>query len=172
LSPGESFFISGSLFRGISEGSTGNGQDSPCDYPVLLVTSLEGGQSLFVPSTNWSTNSFASAPVKGLPPGYALATMFVNGIPGLGLLIDFRSAPVPIDINIAAPKTLADGSFGFSFTNTPGALFHVLSATNILAPVMNWTLLGQVSEVSSGEFEFVDPRASNAPGMFYRVRSP
>ena len=73
--------LTGSRFRGISEGSGGNTQDSPADYPVVQLHRLDNEQTLFLLTTNWSTNSLTSAPVTNFPSGYALATVFVNGIP-------------------------------------------------------------------------------------------
>jgi hypothetical protein len=70
------------------------------------------------------------------------------------------------------PNTLAYGSFQFAFSNIPAATFSVLSATNLLLPTTNWTFLGAVSELSPGQFRFIDPQATNSPARFYRVRSP
>ena len=85
---GGSLVITGSQFRGISEASGGNGaQASPCDYPLVQLLNSQSGQSVFLLCTNWSTNSFISGPVTGLPPGYAQATVFVNGIPSPSKLV-------------------------------------------------------------------------------------
>ena len=81
LSPGNSVLITGSLFRGVSEGSGGGTQDSPADYPLVQLRSIDSGQTLFLTPTNWSTNSFASAPLSGFAPGNVEVTVFVNGIP-------------------------------------------------------------------------------------------
>ena len=61
LSLGGSLVVTGSQFRGISEGSGGNSQDSPADYPLVQLRSLESEQTVFLLTTNWSTNSFTSA---------------------------------------------------------------------------------------------------------------
>jgi hypothetical protein len=42
---------------------------------------LDNQQTLFLLTTNWSTNSLTSAPVTNFPSSYVLATLFVNGIP-------------------------------------------------------------------------------------------
>jgi len=93
LSLGTSLIITGSLFRGISEGSSGNSQDSPADYPLVQLRSVESGQTLFLLTTNWTANSFTSAPVIGFPPGWTLVTMFVNGIPSAARLINITAPP-------------------------------------------------------------------------------
>jgi hypothetical protein len=36
----------------------------------------------------------------------------------------------------------------------------------------SWTVLGSVTEISAGEFQFTDPLAGSYPQRFYRVRSP
>ena len=311
---GSSLALTGSGFRGISEGSGGNGQDSPGDYPLVQLRNLESGQTTFLLSTNWQTNSFASAPVWGFPPGYALATLFVNGIPstssillvtkaaaslvlgnlsqtydGTAKSVSVTTAPPSLTVNVTyngsanaptnvgsytvigtlndpnyqgsatntlvvgkgtatltlsnllqtfdgtaksvsvatAPPGLAvsltyngsvnaptnvgsytvigtindpnyqggatntlviavptppaiiltsagvlpGGAFQFGFTNTPGVSFTVLATTNLALPLSNWTVLGGVTEVSPGNFQFTDPQATSYTQRFYRVRS-
>ncbi len=90
LSLGSSLSLTGSQFRGISEGSGGNTQDSPADYPVVQLRAVESGQTLFLLPTSWSTNSYLSTPVTNFPPGYALATVFVNGIPSPSSILDIE----------------------------------------------------------------------------------
>ena len=82
------------------------------------------------------------------------------------------AAPLFSPITLAGARTLTDGSFQFAFTNTPGALFGVLSTTNPALPLSNWTVLGGATEVSPGQFQFTDPQERNNPHLFYRVRSP
>jgi len=88
---GSSLALTGSRFRGVGEGSGGNGsQDSPGDYPLVQLRSVESGQSVFLlpaPGASWSATSFTSAPVSGFPAGCALATVFVNGIPSTSSLV-------------------------------------------------------------------------------------
>jgi len=89
LTNGGSLQIAGSLFRGIAEGSGGNGsQDSPADYPVMQLSSLVNGQTLFLSTSDWSTNSYVSETVTNFPIGYAMLTAFVNGIPSAGSIIN------------------------------------------------------------------------------------
>ncbi len=76
----------------------------------------------------------------------------------------------PFQLN--APQTLNNGAFQFAFTNAAGASFSALAATNLTLPLSNWTALGSVTEVSPGQFQFIDLQAANNPQRFYRVRSP
>jgi hypothetical protein len=79
-------------------------------------------------------------------------------------------APPPIFLSQAA--RLASGAFQFAFTNTPGATFTALAATNLALPLTNWTALGGVTETSPGQFLFTDLQATNSAQRFYRIRSP
>jgi hypothetical protein len=171
LSLGGSLGLTGSGFRGVSGGSGGGMQDSPADYPVVQLRSFESGQTLFVLSTNWQTNSFTSAPVRSFPPGYALATVFVNGVPSTGSVLNV-SVPMPTATTMTGAKRLTNGACQFCFTNNVGALFGVLVSTNPALPLSNWTALGGALEVLPGQFQFTDPQATNTPRRFYRLRSP
>jgi hypothetical protein len=171
LNLGGSLVLSGSGFRGVSEGSGGNSQDSPSDYPLVQLRSIESGQTMFLPSTNWQTNSFTSAPVWGYPAGYALATVFVNGIPSTGSILNI-SVPAPTATALTGATRLTNGACQFCFTNSPGALFGVLATTNPALPLSNWTALGGVTEIAPGQFQFTDPQASDTPRRFYRLRAP
>lgn len=122
-------------------------------------------------SEYWSSDLYVSAPVRDLPPGWTLATVFVNGIPSAGSIFNI-SVPVPIVTTLTGVRKLTNGSFQFVFTNTPGALFGVLAATNPALPLSYWTPLAGLTEVSPGQFQFTDPQAANSPQRFYRVRSP
>ncbi len=64
-------------------------------------------------------------------------------------------------IRIVNPTRLAGGVFQFSFTNTPGAGSTVFTTTNLGLSLANWTTLGSATEVSSGQFQFTDPQATN-----------
>ena len=105
----DSLVITGSGFRGVSEGSSGNTQDSPADYPVVQLRSMESGQTMFLLSTNWSANSFTSMPVTNLPPGWMLATMFVNGIPGTSGIILFGPNILTM-LSISTPAMASGGA--------------------------------------------------------------
>jgi hypothetical protein len=171
LSLGSSLVVNGSGFRGVSGGSGGNTQDSPGDHPVVQLRSVGSGQTVFLLSTNWSNNSFTSLPVTGFPPGYALATVFVNGIPSTGSVVNI-SVPIPTATTLTDAKRLSDGSFQFSFTNSPGAVFGALATTSIALPLSNWMVLGGVTEISPGRFQFTDSAATNRALQFYGIRAP
>lgn len=105
LGANSSITVAGSGFRGISEASSGNSQDSPADYPVVELMSVDSGQALFLNATNWSANSIEAAPVTNLPPGYLLATVFVNGIPSSGQICKIPTPPVITNLPAGAIGT-------------------------------------------------------------------
>jgi hypothetical protein len=164
--------LTGSGFRGVSEGSGGDGsQNSPADYPAVQLRRLDNEQTVFLLSANWQTNSFTSAPVSGLEPGWTMVTMFVNGIPSTSSLLRLDAAAMP-PICLANAAMPSGGACQFTFTNTPGLGFTVLAATNPTLPLCSWTVLGCATEVSPGQYQFADSQASSAPQRFYRVCSP
>jgi hypothetical protein len=89
---GSALTVSGSRFNGISETSGGNSsQNSSSNYPLVQLLSLTNEQTFFLPvdaMAGWSDTSFTSQPLtimtessSGFPVGYALVTVFTNGIP-------------------------------------------------------------------------------------------
>ncbi len=87
------------------------------------------------------------------------------------------SSVAVLTVVVASPITLSsatvsDGVFNFSFTNTPGASFTVLTTTNVGLPLSNWTVLGGLVEISPGQFKFTDPQATTNQQRFYCVRTP
>ena len=73
----------------------------------------------------------------------------------------------PANLNLTA-----GGSFQFNFTNIPGALFNVFGTTNLADPFTNWSWLGEVPEISAGQFQFTNLPAGGNPAGFYRVSAP
>jgi hypothetical protein len=105
LQNGSSLTASGSRFKGISEASGGNGaQNSSSNYPLVQLLSLTNEQTLFLfadPTMGWSDTSFTSTPItlmtttsSGFPIGYALVTVFTNGIPSQSQFV-LGATPTP-----------------------------------------------------------------------------
>jgi hypothetical protein len=111
--------------------------------------------------------------ISGLLPGtlyhyQALATNSVGT--GLGGDMTFTTAAVlPPILSVAAA---GNGAFQINFSDTPGAGFSVLATTNLLLPLSNWDVIGSVTEIASGQFQFNDPNATNFAQRFYETRSP
>jgi N-acetylneuraminic acid mutarotase len=166
---GSSLTVTGALFRGVSESSGGNNaQGSSTDYPLVQLRSIESGQTVFLPATNWGTNSFTSMPITGFPPGYALATVFVNGI---------QSTSSIVNIGVQAPtlcelKKLTNGAFRFSLNYYAGAVFTVqMTISDLSTPLSNWSSLGKMTEVSPGIYQYTDSIAKFNSKSFYSAHS-
>jgi hypothetical protein len=70
---------------------------------------------------------------------------------------------------LSQPLSLPSGLCQFSFRNTPGINFTVLSTADLAVPVKDWTALGSATELSPGHYQYTDGTA-NGP-RFYIVRS-
>jgi hypothetical protein len=170
VNPGAPLTVTGTGFVGRSEGSTGGTPNSPANYPLVQVRSIEGGRTAFLPVANWGTNVFASQPVTGLAPGYALATVFANGIPSTSSIVNI---PVSIPVATSLSKVWnAPVGFQFTFTNRVNALLGVLMSTNVSQPLSAWAPAGSVTEVAPGQFQFTDSQATNGGQRYYQIYEP
>jgi hypothetical protein len=76
--------------------------------------------------------------------------------------------PIP---TLLSPIKLQAGGIRFTFRNTPGLGFTVLSTEDLAVPVSNWAHAGAAEELSPGHYQFTDPMTEN-PQRFYGVTSP
>ena len=82
----------------------------------------------------------------------------------------FTVPVAPIILTNLTP--LPGGAFQFGFTNVPGMSFTAYGTTNLAWAFTNWTQLGSVTEISSGQFQFTDTSGTGNQERFYRVTSP
>lgn len=119
LFPATELSVTGSRFRGISQASGGNTQDSSTDYPVVQLRSLGNAQETWLrvdPSVGWSETSFTSAAVDyHFPQGPAIVTVFTNGIPSDSAVTDIL-LPV-IQVEQPSGNGLTNGSSAINFGN-------------------------------------------------------
>ena len=87
-------------------------------------------------------------------------------------VFDYSCVPVPGLTRLTNAKRSADGSFQFSFTNTPGASFTVRASADPAAPLWEWESLGGALEVCAGQFQFSEPPAANRAQRFYCLCAP
>jgi PKD repeat protein len=115
IMPNGTLGLSGTGFRGNSEGSGGNGSgDSATDYPLIQIRSIEGGRTVFLNCSNWLSTSFISTPVTNFPLGYAMVTAFVDGVPSTSAIIDVASP-------LLLPSIIAGFGTGSGWTLNNGA---------------------------------------------------
>lgn len=85
-------------------------------------------------------------------------------------ILGYNSPPIPSPRLTAV--TLTNGTVRFSFTNTPGLSYTVLTTTNAALPISDWTVLGVPAEGPIGHFQFTDMQSATNGQRFYRVSSP
>jgi len=179
VSPGiSSLVLTGSQFRGVSEGSGGNSsQDSPADYPVVQLLGLGNEQTTFLLSTSWSSNSYTSATVGAFPPGYALVTVFVNGIPSTSGIVNILPTIVPtnnINFNITSIMRANANDLLITWSTSGSSNYVQVSGGAGASPSFPTNALQELTSivVTSPTASFVDVGAfTNGPARYYRIRS-
>jgi len=158
--------------------------------PTGKLESSAAGSDLLPPVLP-ATENLLPPFAPSVDPGWLTANGTSNGVVsftfGANSLATSRTANItlfgqttPITQN-AAPVTpptlngitiLNTGALQFGFTNNQGATFTVLTTTNLLSPLTNWTVLGTLTNNGFGQYQFIDLTATNGGQRFYRVSSP
>jgi DNA-binding beta-propeller fold protein YncE len=90
----------------------------------------------------------------------------------LGQSIPITQGVIGTPPTLTGMQMLGNGACQFSFTNTVGASFTVLSTSDLSLPLSNWTVAGTASNTAPGQFQFTTAPVTNDPQLFYTVRSP
>src|SRR5262249_25404314 len=132
---GKAVCVSGVQFQGVSEGDSGDAQNSPANYPVVQMMRLDNEQIIYLsPDPNatvcaggtkgWTNNTYASLAVTAgnFAKGAALLTVFANGIPSGKAFTLAPDAPTPTpnapaNLNISGRVSDINGA-GFPATLT------------------------------------------------------
>ena len=112
--------------------------------------------------------------ISNLTPGtrYHYQVVATNSMgASFGQDLAFDTLVLPL-IQFTGRLTGTPGAMQLSLASATGASFTVLSSTNLLLPVSNWTAIGTMTEVSSGQYQFTDPGSSTNRQVYYRLRSP
>jgi hypothetical protein len=125
------------------------------NFTLNTTDSSEGGTQSQSDSGNFVLNSTGGGGIQADSGDFTVNTMLP--------VVAFR---------LLNPSALPGGLFRFSFTNLPGAGFHVYGTTNLAVPFGNWILLGALTDNPPGQFQFTDSQMTNYPRRFYRVISP
>ncbi len=149
---------------------TPGGYRSIFSYGITLLSSPRGiafdsGGDLYV------ANAGSGTIVKITPDG--TASVFASGLTGPTSIAVFPGLNVwsATGINLGSPQTTADGGLQFTLVNNPGVAFIGLGTTNASLPLTSWMILGAVTEISPGQYQFTDRQATNGSQRFYRIRS-
>jgi hypothetical protein len=165
--------------------------DPPYTNITSLVASIQAGNIMLVNSsgTNTSVNqvrqAYLDAQASAAPP---ILLTGAAKLPNGAFQFAFTNTPVGtnyITTNITTTITTNWSKWGppkitgYTTNTTPTLTTNrsedtatVLTTTNLLLPLTNWTVLGTVTDSPPGQFQFSDPQATNHPLRFYRVRSP
>jgi alpha-tubulin suppressor-like RCC1 family protein len=132
------------------------------------------GQIGGIGRTNWYETPLYSPPVSVNMTPLAASQRFsrVASGPTANHTLALVAGPPASEAILTSPRILTNRAFEFSFTNTPGAFFGVVAATNPVLPLSTWTSLTGLTEVFPGHYQFTEPQATNSPRRFYRLRSP
>jgi len=115
---------------------------------------------LFLRATNWSANSCTSAAVNGLPPGWTLVTVFVNGIPSPSSILSLRDTTPPV-LTLLGDNPLIHEA-GTPFTD-PGATATDLCAGDLTASIVtNITVNPNVLGTYTNSFTVADGSGNTA----------
>ncbi|MDB6064087.1 MAG: hypothetical protein JWR26_295 [Pedosphaera sp.] len=112
-------------------------------------------------SASYVTTNLSAAP-HAITATYTSDTVFASS----------TGSVIASPIQITSAAIGANGLFQLSFSNSIGASFTALGTPDPTLPLTNWSILGPVTEVLPGVFQFQDPQSANSPWQFYRVRSP
>ncbi|NVN91363.1 MAG: hypothetical protein HXX11_12280 [Desulfuromonadales bacterium] len=124
--------LSGTGFRGDSEGSSGTANGSSSGIPIVKLQRVEGGEVQIVspdPAVNWSSTSFTASSLGSLVSGHYLAVIIAGGIPSNAKIIaplvngacgssnggTFTSAPTANLCSTSTPSSVS-GSGPWSWT--------------------------------------------------------
>ena len=123
--------LSGSLFTGDSEGSSGSTNSSAANAPLLRLQRVDNEQLQFALSQSFSASSFFSATLSNLSSGRYRAAIVSNAIPSIEQIIDVETTPLlgtyaTASVNLSgstavAPSSLPAGYNGAFYPQTASA---------------------------------------------------
>ncbi|MBU0676725.1 MAG: proprotein convertase P-domain-containing protein [Verrucomicrobia bacterium] len=162
IDPSDKLELTGFQFRGISGASGGNGsQDSASDYPLVQWRRLDNGQTYFLTpdaSEQFSATAFTSSPFVPAA-GYAMVTVFVNGIPGVSYVMSSALYPSISEMVRSSPNILVT----YSRLQT-GLQYAQEQATDLDGP---WTTNSTQTAPSES---LITTNTPSTPTTFYRLR--
>lgn len=114
------------------------------------------------------SDPFTGLALAGLPAGYTGSLVDNAGSIDLSINVGPTVPPVIHSISVAGSQFIISGANG---TGTGGGTYHLLSSTNILAPLTNWVIVASGNFDSSGNFSTTNNGATNAQ-QFFILKEP
>jgi DNA-binding beta-propeller fold protein YncE len=152
--------------------------ETACAGSDSLPAVLPATEDLLAPFAPASSQPWLT--ISGVTNGAVSFTFSANntgaartaGVTLLGDSISITQSNIAIGVPVllTGATILASGSFQFSFTNTPGASFTVLSSTNVALPLSEWSPVGAPVEGPPGQYVFTGAPANSQ--SYYMLRSP
>ncbi len=132
---GGAITLEGTLFTGVSEGSSGGTQSSPANNPVVQLQAADGDLTNVLP-TSWSATSLAVTMSAAVASGPYWVRVIVSGVPSEACQL---TVVPPL---VASPKILAAaprGSFTFTASGGSGTGYLWSLETNASGGTVNET---------------------------------
>jgi VCBS repeat-containing protein len=149
------------------------GASTKC-YFQYGVTTNYGSFSTTNSLPSGSNSVAVASALAGLAPGSVFHYCVVARSSGGTAIGQDATVTLPVipPFQCTVTTTSPGGNMQLSLSSVSGASFTVLSSTNVAMSVDNWTVLGSMTEMSPGQYQFIDPQPSTNPQCYYRVRSP
>ena len=80
------------------------------------------------------------------------------------------AAAVPVRLHLGVASV--GGRMRFTLAAAAATSFTVVSTTNLALPVSNWIVVGTMTEMSPGHYEYIEVPASTLQQCYYSLRFP
>ena len=90
-----------------------------------------------------------------------------------GAHVDIGAFELPqLFMPVIGRVTMTSAGAQLTVTNAPGVTFTVLGTTDLTMPVGSWDVLGPMTEIAPGQFQWTDPDYASYDFRFFSLRSP
>jgi hypothetical protein len=150
-----------------------NPQGAPTTYYFQYGATTSYGSFSATNSLSSDSNSIAVAlALAGLASGSVFHYCVVASSAGGTAIGQDVTVTLPTIPPFQCTATTTPGNMQLSLSSVSSASFTVLSSPNLAMPLGNWTVLGSMTEMVPGQYQFTDPQSSTNPQCYYRIRSP
>lgn len=138
------------------------GAPLPAGTYTIIANTTGGAVAGTVPSSFTVTGG-------GIASGNTASLQISGGV--LNLVVGSGATPPPPKIQHI---TFSGGNIIITGTNNSGTsgTYHVLTSTNLMVPLANWTVLTNGTFDGSGNFAITNAVAGNGPHLFYILQVP
>jgi hypothetical protein len=141
-------------------GNAGSNYVFKVDGVPVATNSVSGGQASY-------TNSTLSAGVHAISAEFRGDANYAPSTNSLSQTVNVATAPGIGGIFLSGTNLVILGSNG-----TAGVNYYVLTTTNLLLPMTNWSIMSTSQFGTGGSVNFTSPLDPNSVQLFYRLRLP